>query len=253
MLNQNSKVKKKMSIFNWFGTKKPARATAEADRSGLEPRATKGSRKSDDGATSKSVGGPSGQQANSPKNGQEEQLRLVVSDSMIRAGVLGRSYKFKVLPHEGHGRQVVIMMDLAEPLAGDITRLAEIEALMAQAAKMRYDILITSVYWRMSEQVTAGLSPISATPQAHPAMSAAPQQPTEPHAVASPVPPTAAARDAASHQENVAAFKRSWDHAEPDTRRSAPAKIVNSRKGNPSAPADFEDTQMIDPDESAPH
>ena len=225
-----------MSILSWFVTKKPEPETAGADRSGSESRASKGSRKS----------------ANSPKSGQDEQIRLVVSDSMIRVGVLGRSYKFKVLPHEGHGRQVVIMMDLAEPLAGDITRLAEIEALMAQAAKMRYDILITSVYWRMSEQVTVGLSPISPAPPAHPHKSAVPEQASAHQAAASEAPPSAAARDAMRRQETVAAFKRSWDNAEPEAHRSTPGQNVKSGKRNPSAPSDFEDTQMIDPDESAP-
>ena len=48
------------------------------------------------------------------------------------------------------------MVDLAEGAASDTHRLAEIEAMVAQSAKARYDILVSAVYWRANEHVAIG-------------------------------------------------------------------------------------------------
>ena len=103
---------------------------------------------------------PVGQAAKLKTERQEhrQQLYSVVRDSMIRAGVLVGSYKFKVLSLDALGIQYLIMMDLTDHSAGDTGRLAEIEAIIAQTAKLRHDILVTAVYWRVNEHVTAGLS-----------------------------------------------------------------------------------------------
>lgn len=75
---------------------------------------------------------------------------------MVRAGVLSASYKFKVLSLDARGRQFLVMMDLAREFGGETSRLAEIEAMIAQNAKARYDIVVTAVYWRMNEHVAVG-------------------------------------------------------------------------------------------------
>jgi len=75
---------------------------------------------------------------------------------MVRAGVLSASYKFKVLSLDPRGRQFLVMVDLSRDYGSETGRLAEIEALIAQAAKSRYDILVTAVYWRMNEHVAVG-------------------------------------------------------------------------------------------------
>lgn len=87
---------------------------------------------------------------------RREQLYGVVRESMVRASVLSSSYKFKVLSLDPHGRQFLVMIDLAQGAASDTTRLAEIEAMIAQTAKGRYDILVTAVYWRANEYVAVG-------------------------------------------------------------------------------------------------
>ncbi len=75
---------------------------------------------------------------------------------MVRAGVLSASYKFKVLSLDQRGSQFLVMMDLAREFGGDTARLSEIEALIAQTAKSRYDIAVTAVYWRSNEHVAVG-------------------------------------------------------------------------------------------------
>ncbi|MES2785605.1 MAG: hypothetical protein V4684_09095 [Pseudomonadota bacterium] len=91
---------------------------------------------------------------------RRELLYQVVRDSMMRAGVLSSSYKFKVLSLDARGRQFLVMCDLARDYGGETSRLAEIEALIAQAAKARHDIVVTAVYWRMNEHVAVG-DPVS--------------------------------------------------------------------------------------------
>ena len=87
---------------------------------------------------------------------QRELLYAVVRDAMVRAGVLSSSYKFKVLSLDSRGRQFMVMVDLAADQPGSAAQLAEIEASIAQAAKGRYQIVVTAVYWRRNEHVAIG-------------------------------------------------------------------------------------------------
>lgn len=91
-----------------------------------------------------------------------ELLYTVVRESMNKMGVLSSSYKFKVLSLDSRGRQYLVMMDLQRLQTGEVARMAEIETLIAQTAKARHDILVTAVYWRLSEQVTSLLPPVHA-------------------------------------------------------------------------------------------
>jgi hypothetical protein len=105
---------------------------------------------------------------------RRELLYTVVRDAMVRAGVLSASYKFKVLSLDQRGRQFLVMMDLAREYGGETARLSEIEALIAQTAKTRYDILVTAVYWRINDHVAVGLPQKGITPTTVPS-AAAPQ------------------------------------------------------------------------------
>lgn len=90
------------------------------------------------------------------RHAKRELLYAAVREAMIRAGVLSASYKFKVLSLDPRGDQFMVMMDLAQEFGGQTERLAEIEALIAQSAKARYNIRVTAVYWRMNELVSVG-------------------------------------------------------------------------------------------------
>lgn len=148
-----------MSILSWF-TRKPASAGARnLDPSGLL----------NADATVPLVPGRNGRQmpesapadhaANrkSERMERRELLYTVVRDAMVRAGVLSASYKFKVLSLDQRGSQFLVMMDLAREFGGDTARLSEIEALIAQTAKSRYDIAVTAVYWRINDHVAVGI------------------------------------------------------------------------------------------------
>ena len=220
---------------------------------------------------------------------RRELLYLVVRDAMVRASVLSSSYKFKVLSLDQHGRQFLVMIDLAREYGGDTARLAEIEALIAQTAKARFDILVTAVYWRTNEHVALGQPLKSGTPgalgHAHAADTAAPaptltpRPPRRPAPLVPPappepllpvigaeplVPPTApttpllsprtGARYEPIEADEVAAFKRALTEAAATGPAVAPAPTgVSVRSGPrlaPSASTGFEDTEM--PDDNGP-
>ncbi|TQN03010.1 hypothetical protein BDD18_1663 [Acidovorax temperans] len=181
-----------MSLFSWF-SRKPAPPKAKPRSAGAEP---SGLLNAD--ATVPLAPGRPGQPLLQPvppehaanrKNERMERRELlytVVRDAMVRAGVLSASYKFKVLSLDQRGRQFLVMMDLAREYGGETARLSEIEALIAQTAKTRYDILVTAVYWRINDHVAVGLPQKGITPT--PVPSAAAPQVVARNPVPAPVP-----------------------------------------------------------------
>lgn len=81
---------------------------------------------------------------------RREQLYSVVRHAMASAGVLSTSYKFKVLSLDSRGASFLVMMDLTSQASQDAQRMAEIEALIVQNANGRFEIVVFSVYWRLS-------------------------------------------------------------------------------------------------------
>jgi hypothetical protein len=274
-----------MSLFSWFSRKpSPPKARAALDPSGLL---------NADATVPLAVGRrpvlepqPAEHAANRKNERMErrELLYTVVRDAMVRAGVLSASYKFKVLSLDQRGRQFLVMMDLAREFGGETVRLSEIEALIAQTAKARYDILVTAVYWRINDHVAVGIpqkgiAPLGASlpaapaaplrvPQAPVARPAAPMSAVAPAALpvqpATPLPtrpavvaPRPAPRFDPIEADEVAAFKRALSDAA--GARATPAAAVKPgvpvRSGPllpPSRPTGFEDTVMPGADGNAP-
>ena len=149
-----------MSLFSWFSRKPaPAKPRAAAEPSGLfNADATVPLQPGRQGKPLVEPQPP--EHAANRKNERMERRELlytVVRDAMVRAGVLSASYKFKVLSLDQRGRQFLVMMDLAREYGGETVRLSEIEALIAQTAKTRHDILVTAVYWRINDHVAVGI------------------------------------------------------------------------------------------------
>jgi hypothetical protein len=231
-----------MSIFDWFSGKKAATQASACESSGLGHVAATAPQTRSDNLPAKLAAPPGGHAAQHKIERLEnrELIYSVVRDSMIRAGVLAAGYKFKVLSLDARGLQYLIMMDLVNQSAGVTAHLAEIEAMMAEVAKVRHNMTVTAVYWRVNEQVTA--SPSQRVPQ--PSMASA-EQPSSPPAT--PVPPTRHAPAYEPLQEDeVAAFKRALASVTPAAARWASGQVVTSRRRNPAPPADFEDTQRVD-------
>ena len=240
-------LKEKMSIFNWFTSRRSTAKDSAPESSGLEqvdatvPLMPPARLREKPAKTPVPVSQAAHRKTERLEH--REQLYSVVRDAMIRAGVLAASYKFKVLSLDAHGRQYLVMMELANQFAGDSSRLAEIEAMMARTAKSRHDILVTAVYWRVNEHVTAGLSPSPSLPLAH--------TPTRTHELppfGQPATPVSLAKPASKyeplHKEEVEAFKRALASATPAAPASSSGQSVTSGRRNPAPPVAFEDTQM---------
>ncbi len=148
-----------MSLFNWFSGKPVAGAAVSgkaqpvSDSSGLaggddnRPAAAPAKTAADGSVRTSSA-------HKSHRHAKRELLYTAVREAMIRAGVLSASYKFKVLSLDPRGEQFMVMMDLSQEFGGQAERLAEIEVMIAQSAKSRYNIRVTAVYWRLNELVS---------------------------------------------------------------------------------------------------
>ncbi len=240
-----------MSIFDWFSRKTPPKSAA-AESSGLghvDPTVPlAGARGASKMALPPGTATPANRKTERLE--RRELLYKVVRDAMTRAGVLSASYKFKVLSLDQHGRQYLIMVDLANEFAGATARLAEIEALIAQSAKTRHEILVTAVYWRVNETVTAGLSRSTAVPLTPASRPPAPAVAVAVAVATSPAPPPAAGQRFEPLQaEEMLAFKQALASVTPPhVPVASPGQLVSSGRRNPAMP-EFEDTEMNPPEE----
>ena len=162
-----------MSLFSWLFPHKKNSKTAAAESSGLSRMDATRPVSPRRGAAKDLGPGGNAQPANrkGERMARRELLYTVVREAMLHSGVLTSSYKFKVLSLDARGRQFMVMVDLAREYGGETSRLAEIEALIAQHAKSRYDVIVTAVYWRMNEHVALGV------PGVRPRVQATPSQP----------------------------------------------------------------------------
>ncbi len=196
-----------MSLFTWFSRKSAAKPEADAESSGL-------------GKSSVNTQPGSAANRKGERIERRELLYGIVRETMTGAGVLSSSYKFKVLSLDSRGVQFLIMMDLGREHASDTARLVEIESHIAQQAKARFGILVTSVYWRVSEQVTGDAI----------------------HSVAVAIP-----SHEPMHADDIEHFKQETPSAPPVQWLSAPGEIVHSGRRNPDTAPSADSTELGEP------
>ncbi len=185
---------------------------------------------------------------------QRELMFALVRESMVRAGVLSGGYQFKVLSLDPHGAQFLVMMDLAAEFGGQTERLSEIEALIAQSAKHRHNILVQAVYWRFSDHVVLGKPArsgvVAPTPTATAAAAVEPPAPTG--SAQMPVRPNASRFEPLAEDE-LAAFQQAL--------RSGIAPVAAAThstgkqagaKGAGLLITGYEDTEVVDENEGMP-
>ncbi len=147
-----------MSLFNWFRkTPAPVEPSQPRTASGLQMDATMPIHPAARTAANAAPPGNASLSRRQERQAMRELLYAVVRESMNKMGVLSSSYKFKVLSLDSRGRQYMVMMDVAKLETEDAARLSDIENLIAQTAKARNGILVTAVYWRVSEKVSTQL------------------------------------------------------------------------------------------------
>ncbi len=183
------------------------------------------------------------------RHARREQLYVAVREAMTRAGVLSGSYKFKVLSLDQPGNEFLVMMDLAKAAGSSPEQLVDVEALIVQNARARFEITVPAVYWRTDHapatQSVAGHSQEAAQKAAPPggdAMAAASAVPRQPQA--------GSARYQPIEADEVAAFKQALQAASPQGASVAPVQGVKTRSGPRSYTllTGFEETEMQESD-----
>ena len=231
-----------MSFLNWFSPKphqdktavNEERAYADRDKVAAVPQ-----RSSAESLMPADAG-------KSKRHARREQLYVAIREAMTRSGVLSASYKFKVLSLDQGGNEFLVMMDLAKAFGGPPEQLGEIETLIMQHAKARFEISVPAVYWRMDEMATAikrGLNAQQAEQVQTVALRAEANLETRPPAK------PAAPRYEPIQADEVAAFKQALLAASAQGPAVAPEKGAKVQSG-PRSPRSytlltgFEDTEM---------
>jgi hypothetical protein len=101
------------------------------------------------------------------RHARREQLYVAVRESMTHSGVLSASYKFKVLSLDQRGDQFLVMMDVDQSFGHQAEKLAEIENKIIQTAKARFEILVTSLYWRIDTHGVVGRPKVAGADPGH--------------------------------------------------------------------------------------
>lgn len=217
-----------MSLFSWFGKKEPVKPTRQARPQNLVAETSSNHAVSDQAVLRRAE-----------RVERREQLYAVMREGMTRAGVLSSAYKFKVLSLDSRGGNYLIMVDLSSQASIDAQRMSEIEALIAQNAKLRHEILVAAVYWRLSDHVTAGLTPKAPTQSAMHNRAAAPAvQAVPPHETVD--------------VNEMLAFKNAFASGAVDVPLSASGEILKSKRRNPAPQPQFENTEVLEGEERSP-
>ena len=216
------------------------------------------------------------EQRKAERNSRRDLLFQVVRESMVRVGILSSAFRFKVLALDQRGRVFLVMIDLSAEFGGQTDKLAQIEALIAQSAKTRFDLIVQAVYWRFTEIVsstatrtvppTSAPAPLSGIPLSRPA-------PLSAQPIRMPAPATMARSRLPSKsvdpidQTEVEAFKRALASGAASTpvskakpaAQSTPAASASAAQAAAKAAiknklllTGYEDTEIVDPDEPAP-
>ena len=190
---------------------------------------------------------------------RRENLYAVVREAMIRSEVLASRYKFKVLSLDTHGRQFLVMVDLMDATALPPHRFLAVEQVIVSHAAQQHGLFVKSVYWRSNEALPeAHHAPAApARTEARPATPGLHTPVMPPPAPVTPavVPPEAApARPKKSYdpidQDEVMAFKKAIGALPTDGTKTKPGQIRSSGARKPGYVMGYEDTQLLDPEES---
>jgi hypothetical protein len=235
-----------MSLFNWFSGKSGHDKTDGEDSAGSVREAHSrplGARdKISHALNQRPPGDPTqrGEERKVKRHARREQLYVAVREAMTRSGVLSASYKFKVLSLDQIGDQFLVMMDLDQAFGADVDKLHEVEHEIVQTAKARFDILVTSVYWRVE-----GASGAPARPEHDPGRTAALHAGAAAAAAAARKKPLAPRYEPIQADE-VAAFKQALAAASAASPVAAQNAKVRSAPRSYTLLTGFEDTEMPD-------
>ncbi len=156
-----------MGLMDWFKNKKTAPAPLSSGLNRPPPSRSFGRTQHPPGSAEQvaasSAAANSKDQKKTARYMRRELLYGIVRESMIRAGVLSAGYKFKALALDPRGLQFIVMVDLAVEFGGSSERWSEIESMITQSAKVRHGVVVSSVYWRLTDQLSLNKVPVGAS------------------------------------------------------------------------------------------
>lgn len=148
-----------MGFFNWFAAKPAAKQSlsAQTDIHATLADATRPFTTNGKSPPASNNANPTQrlEQRRTERNARRELLFQVIRESMVRAGILSSAFKFKVLALDQRGQTFLVMIDLSAEFAGETDKLNEIEALISQSAKNRFDLIVQAVYWRFYDSAVS--------------------------------------------------------------------------------------------------
>ena len=86
---------------------------------------------------------------------RREQLYLAIREAMTHSGVLSSLYRFKVLSLDQCGDTFLIMINLSQQESMQTEVLSDIERKIMLQAMARFNIAVSSVYWRLGAPALA--------------------------------------------------------------------------------------------------
>lgn len=213
-----------MSLFSWLGGSPNNPKSAQHDgRRRNEPTATVRSGAQEPGRS---------EDTKSHRHARREELYVAIRESMTRAGVLSSRFKFKVLSLDQQGNTFLVMMDLTTDASAPAESLTDMEQQIMRHAMARFDIAVSSVYWRLAGSDDHKEPDFQETMEA--------QQRTNGSPAAAPVYRTIEVDELAAFKEaRLAAARRS-----PPIPMPVPA-AAKSRRPSGKQP-DFADTQLTE-------
>lgn len=165
---------------------------------------------------------------------RRDQVFLAIREAMTRTGILSTNYKFKVLSEDPQGNDFMVMMSLTVVAGEPTPPLGEMEAGIMETALERFQIIVSAVYWRMTEVAPAVkfVPPVVAAARAavQPGPAAQPVKPKSPH-------DTIAADEVIAFQQALLAAS-AQGHSMPQEK--------SPRRRRSSQSKDFQDTEMVE-------
>ena len=81
---------------------------------------------------------------------QRYQLSAVIRETLHTNGMSNMSYKFKLINVSSNGHEFIALIETVEELGGKIMKLQSLGAIIIKNSRIRFDIVIKSVFWNMS-------------------------------------------------------------------------------------------------------
>lgn len=134
-----------MSIFNWFSTP-PQTQTAAEDK-----QRPPGSRKKSAAAPLQEPEADARSDSARLRHLRRDQVFVAIREAMTKTGILPAHYKFKVFSEDSQGNEFVVLTSLVTQAAEPAPLLGEMEADIIGNAQAHFGIVVSAVYWRLTE------------------------------------------------------------------------------------------------------